>query len=287
MYVSTLLKGPMRSPAANDADSSPDDDSCETEARACLAFLEKLAPAYRVAVLKVYRLPRPLAIDVPQIPCLDHEAVLHRYVHRHVSAYIVDHEGGYHEVSCTPARSTITIDEASTLGSHGPDSTDALVAFLDETFTEYEIHRVRPSRIRADGRVADTVMSQITLSQVVTGSDLRILRAKLAQLSAIATLIEKSSRVSSWTVRTGYAPLLASAGLVAFFVLGAVGLSDGWRDVLRYGVVGAIGAGLLYVGLKAVHLTQIGTRVWKRCEEYRMIVAAREQRNDRQNAGSP
>jgi len=44
---------------------------------------------------------------------------------------------------------------------------------------------------------------------------------------------------------------------------------------LRYGVVGVIGAFFLYYGLKAVQLTEMANRVWKRASEYRLILAER------------
>jgi len=40
-------------------------------------------------------------------------------------------------------------------------------------------------------------------------------------------------------------------------------------------VVGLIGAAFLYYGLRAVHLTEMSNRVWKRTAEYGLILAER------------
>ena len=45
---------------------------------------------------------------------------------------------------------------------------------------------------------------------------------------------------------------------------------------MRYAVVGALGAVFLYYGLKAVQLTEMSNRVWKRTAEYGLILAERK-----------
>ena len=46
--------------------------------------------------------------------------------------------------------------------------------------------------------------------------------------------------------------------------------------ILRYGIIGALGAAFLYYGLKAVQLTEMSNRVWKRTAEYNLILAERK-----------
>jgi hypothetical protein len=45
---------------------------------------------------------------------------------------------------------------------------------------------------------------------------------------------------------------------------------------LRYAIVGALGAVFVYYGLKAVQLTEMSNRVWKRAAEYNLILAERK-----------
>ena len=45
---------------------------------------------------------------------------------------------------------------------------------------------------------------------------------------------------------------------------------------LRSLLVGLIGAGFLYYGLKAVQLTEMANRVWKRSAEYNLILQERQ-----------
>jgi len=45
---------------------------------------------------------------------------------------------------------------------------------------------------------------------------------------------------------------------------------------LRYGIIGALGAAFLYYGMKAVQLTDMSNRVWKRTAEYNLILAERK-----------
>ena len=67
-------------------------------------------------------------------------------------------------------------------------------------------------------------------------------------------------------------PFLAIAGL---FILGAFGSQPGaWVVVARYTLTLA-GAFFLYSGLKAVHLSEMSSRVWKRSAEYGLILGER------------
>ena len=46
-------------------------------------------------------------------------------------------------------------------------------------------------------------------------------------------------------------------------------------DALQALVLGVAGAVFLYYGLRAVHLTEMANRVWKRAAEYGLIIAER------------
>jgi hypothetical protein len=80
----------------------------------------------------------------------------------------------------------------------------------------------------------------------------------------------KQSRVASWGVRTVMSSALAVAG-VACVRRARIARGAHWRGrvaALRYWLIAVIGGTLLYYGLKAVQLTEISNRVWKRAIEY-------------------
>jgi hypothetical protein len=95
--------------------------------------------------------------------------------------------------------------------------------------------------------------------------------------------MEKESRVASWGVRTVTGPLLPAAGVLTYFALGMLSpaLGDDLVTLLQYGVVGLLGAAFLYYGLKAVQLTEMSNRVWKRGAEYTLILSERRRLNGR------
>ena len=72
-------------------------------------------------------------------------------------------------------------------------------------------------------------------------------------------------------------PLLALAGFGTYQVLSSLNVTSEyqWVSSLRYVVVGLIGAYFLYYGLKAVQLTEMANRVWKRTAEYGLILTER------------
>jgi hypothetical protein len=90
--------------------------------------------------------------------------------------------------------------------------------------------------------------------------------------------MEKQSRVASWGVRTVTGPFLAAAGVGLFLLFGSLSLQIGEAGVtwLRYTLIGLLGAWFLYYGLKAVQLTEMSNRVWKRAAEYTLILAERK-----------
>jgi len=52
-------------------------------------------------------------------------------------------------------------------------------------------------------------------------------------------------------------------------------LGETWSRGLQYAAVTGLGAIFLYYGLKAVHLTEMANRVWKRSAEYGLILSER------------
>ena len=97
------------------------------------------------------------------------------------------------------------------------------------------------------------------------------------QLTLATTVVEEEARVASWSGRTVTGAFLALAGFVSYNVLGLLNdqIGAAWVEGLRYAVVGSLGAAFLYLGLKAVHLTEMSNRVWKRSSEYGLILAER------------
>ena len=241
-------------------------------------FLRAVSAFTRVRAVKSYRLPVPVPPGVPRLPCLDHEAMLHEDIAPHVSLYLEDVDGGgLHEVAWVPARRRIEVDVVSTSDEHGPESHARLLGRLADCFPDHEVRVSGPSWLRGDRRVARACRAQISLRDVLTGQDFEQLAAALRRLEAIGALMEKESRVASWSVRTVTGPLLALVGFVSYGALGLLTTLVGadWVQGLRYAVVGGAGGVFLYLGLKAVHLTEMANRVWKRSAEYGLILAER------------
>jgi hypothetical protein len=117
----------------------------------------------------------------------------------------------------------------------------------------------------------------------LTGPDLDRTKIAVDRLQTISSLMEKESRVASWASRTLMTPLLAAVGFLSYQALGlfASQIGERWVAGLRYTILGAIGAYFLYYGLRAVHLTQMANRVWKRSAEYRLILTERRRLADR------
>jgi hypothetical protein len=72
-------------------------------------------------------------------------------------------------------------------------------------------------------------------------------------------------------------PFLAVVGFLVYQGLGTLApqIGAGTVTLLQALVVGTAGALFLYFGLKAVHLTEMANRVWKRASEYDLIVTER------------
>ena len=228
--------------------------------------------------VKLYRLPAALPGGVPRLPCLDHEARLHEDISPHAAMYIEDLDsGGLHEVVWVPERRRIEIDIVSTADEHSPESHARLLQRLASGFPDHEIRVNGPSWLRGDRRVSRACRAQVSLREVLLGTEFERLGTALERLGTIGNLMEKESRVASWSVRTVTGPLLAVAGFLSYGALGLLTSLVGAGSVqgMRFVVVGGLGAVFLYLGLKAVHLTEMANRVWKRCAEYGLILAER------------
>ena len=248
------------------------------EADACQQFFDSLAEIYLIRSIKLYRLkldPVPL---VPILPCLDHEAMLHETIPRHAAAYVEDpvsHD--LHEIVVTPASALIEIDIVSTAEEHSVDSCPRVIQQLQKRFPAYRVKTNRPSYLRGDRRVMKACRSQVSLRDVLSSEDFELLERSLERLRTVGSLMEKQSRVASWGVRTLTGPLLAVTGFAIYSLLETLTpqLGEAWARGLQYSSVGVLGMVFVYYGLRAVHLTEMANRVWKRAAEYRLIVSER------------
>ena len=246
---------------------------------ACREFFDALSAFARLHAVKMYRVAVPLSESVPVLPCLDHEAKLHEGVPPHAAAYIEDIDGGgLHEVVCVPSRRRIEVDVVSTAGEHTESSHQRLIERLRRRFPRHRIVVDGSSWLRGDRRVARVCRAQAPLRAILTGRDFASLHRAVDQLRAVSSVMEKQSRVASWSVRTVTGPLLALGGFLSYQVLGMLTGRIGSAAVqgLQYLTVGLLGAAFLYLGLKAVHLTEIAGRIWKRSAEYELLLRDRE-----------
>ena len=177
-----------------------------------------------------------------------------------------------------PSERTVGIDTVSTWGEHSEASRRAMLEFLVSKFPGWRVKVQRPSWIIGDKRVMNAVRAQIRLRAVLQGTNFEEISRSLGRLGTIGSLMEKESRVMSWSVRTVGTPLLAAAGVVAYGIaelfLDQVG--EAGVTLLRYGILSVLGAAFLYLGMKAVQLTEMANRVWKRSREYDLIVSERK-----------
>jgi hypothetical protein len=240
-------------------------------------FFDSLGEFTTVLAVKLYRLTLDPAPAVPTLPCLDHEAMLHEGIAPHAAAYVQDASGNIHELVYIPTRARVDVDVVSTMGECSPEGHSHFVEELKRRFPDLRIRVIRPSFLRGDRRVAHACRAQVALRDVLVGSDLERTKIAVDRLQTISSLMEKESRVASWGARTVMTPLIAVAGFVSYQVLGSFGRPDGsnWVGVARYVVITAVGAFFLYYGLKAVHLTEMANRVWKRSAEYGLILSER------------
>jgi hypothetical protein len=247
-----------------------------TEAAYALEAMRAFGP---VLAIKLYRIALDNSPAIPTLPCLDHEAMLHEGVPPHAAAYVQDSTSGdLHELVVVPAKKRIEIETMSTWLEQGDDSRVRLRAHLAQRFPSYSVHVNKGSFFRGDRRVANACRAQVTLRDVLIGPDVPAIKAQVDRLFTVGMLMEKESRVASWGVRTVTGPLLAAAGFVLYGVLGyfVAELGQGPMEALRYGLVAVLGAAFLYYGMKAVQLTGMSNRVWKRASEYNLILTERK-----------
>ena len=252
----------------------PDTDS--VEASRVLRELHTFGPLLAV---KLYRVAIDPVPPVPMLPCLDHEAMLHEKVAPHAAAYVQDATSGdLHELVVVPRERRIEVDSVSTWGESSLDSRARLLAAVAQRFPGYRSTVTGPSWWRGDRRVAAACRAQVTLRDVLLGNDVATVKAGIDRLQTIASLMEKQSRVASWGVRTVTGPLLAATGVIVYVVFGALSLGMGESAVatLRYSAIGLLGGWFLYYGVKAVQLTEMSNRVWKRTAEYNLILSERK-----------
>ena len=249
------------------------------DCKRCDLFFERISSFARVHAVKVFRLSITLSETVPVLPCLDHEAMLHEEISPHASAYIEDIDGrGLHEVVCVPAERRIEVDIVSSAGEHSEESHRTLLSNLKYQFPDYVVTVNGPSWLRGDHRVARACRGQLSLRDVLMSRNFDRLRDSVEQLTTIGALMEKQSRVASWSVRTVTGPMLALGGFLSYQFLGLLTeeIGEVWVQWLRYFSVGGLGAVFLYLGLKAAHLTEMANRVWKRGAEYGFILRERQ-----------
>jgi uncharacterized membrane protein YuzA (DUF378 family) len=256
-----------------------------TEAQRVLTGLQAFGP---VLAIKLYRLALDPAPAVPLLPCLDHEAMLHEGIAPHAATYIQERSSGeLHELVVIPARRRIEIDTVSTWGESSAASRDRLRSLMRTTFPGYAVSIKGPSWWRGERRVANACRAQVTLRDVLLGGDMATIKSRIDRLQTIGSLMEKESRVASWGVRTMTGPMLAAAGVVSFLGLGLFTdrLGESGVTALRYTVIGLLGAWFVYYGLKAVQLTEMSNRVWKRTAEYGLILTERHRLAERSRSG--
>ena len=240
--------------------------------------LEELDAFGAVLSIKLYRLTLDPPATVPTLPCLDHEAMLHEGIAPHAAAYVQERgSGDLHEVVFVPGQRRIEVDTVSTWGEASPESHVRLLALLRQRFPGYRVRVKGASWWRGERRVAAACRAQVSLRDVLIGADTGTVKAAIDRLQTIGALMEKQSRVASWGVRTVTGPLITAAGVVSFMVLGTLEptLGDVGVTTARYTFISMLGAAFLYYGLKAVQLTEMSNRVWKRAAEYNLILAER------------
>jgi hypothetical protein len=249
---------------------SPD---LQHDARDCSHFFERLRSLADVLAIKLYRLRLDDAPPVPILPCLDHEAMLHEGIAPHAAAYVRDSEGHLHEVVYTPHDHRINLDIVSTIHESTADARERFKKALVARFPDETVLVNGMSWLKGDKRVANACQAQVSLRDVLAGPDLDRTEAAVQRLQIISGLMEKESRVASWGARTIMTPFLAIAFMLVLWSIGATASSP-WLLAGRY-LVTIGGVFFLYSGLKAVHLTEIASRVWKRSQEYGLILSER------------
>ena len=240
-------------------------------------FLDSLSEFSTVLAIKLYRMQLERPPGVPVLPCLDHEAMLHEAIDPHTAAYVEDAGGHLHEAVFIPDAQRLDVEVASTIGECTPASQEQFMDELRRRFPAYTVRLSPPSRLRGEYRVMNACRAQVSLRDVLLGTNLEQTKASVDRLQLISSLMEKQSRSASWGARTVMTPLIAVAGFLTYEVLGTLGqsLGDTAISAIRYVVIAIVGGIFLYYGVKAVQLTEMANRVWKRTAEYSLILNER------------
>jgi len=241
------------------------------------AFLDALAQFCTVLSVKIYRMSQDGVPPVPVLPCLDHEAMLHEGIDPHVAAYAMDGDGHLHEAVFIPNARRIDVEVASTMGECTGESRHAFMEELRRRFPGYTVHEAKVSRLRGERRVMTACRAQVSLRDVLTGTDIDAIKVAVDRLQTISSIMEKQSRSASWGARTVMTPLLAVVGFLTYELLGTLtaSLDSATLSVVRYVAITLVGSFFLYYGIKAVQLTEMANRVWKRSTEYNLILSER------------
>ena len=262
------------------AQIGPRDVASPSDAAEASRILRELSSFGPVLAIKLYRLTLDPAPAIPTLPCLDHEAMLHEGV--------APHAGRLHSGCDHPAISTSWCSFRPSVGSRTTPSRPGANAprtpvrvccpSSGSAFRTTRLSETKPSWWRGDRRVATACRAQVTLRDVLLGTDIARVKNGIDRLQTIAALMEKQSRVASWGVRTVSGPFVAAGGVIVYFVFGALsfGMSESAVNVLRYLLIGLLGGWFLYYGVKAVQLTEMSNRVWKRTAEYNLILSERK-----------
>ncbi|MBM3777920.1 MAG: hypothetical protein FJW23_06715 [Acidimicrobiia bacterium] len=255
----------------------------EHETIACQRFFDSLTELCVVRSVKLYRFRLDPVPRVPVLPCLDHEAMSSENIPRHAAAYVEDRSSrDIHEILFVPSESLIELDVVSAADEHSVRSRERLMAWLKERFPSHTVRASTPSAFRGDRRVMQACRAQVSLREILHGDDFDRLDGALEKLRTIAALMEKESRVASWGLQIAAVPLVA---LAAFLVFAVVGFAPGLGTVAAraiQGVIVLLATGVfVYLGVRAVHLTEVANRVWKRATEYGLIVSERRRLSSR------
>ncbi len=240
-------------------------------------FIDTLNGFGSVLAVKLYRMRLDGPPAVPVLPCLDHEAMLHEGIDPHAAAYVQDATANLHEVVYIPRVRRLEVEVGSTMGECSKLSQEQFVTELKNRFPGYSVRLVYPSRVRGEYRVGNACRAHVSLREVLVGDDMDKTKISVDRLQTISSLMEKQSRSASWAARTVTTPLIAVAGFLTYEVLGTLDthLSPSVISYIRSAVITAVGAFFLYYGVKAVQLTEMANRVWKRSAEYNLILNER------------
>lgn len=240
-------------------------------------FIDELGTFGTVLAVKLYRMPLAGQAGVPVLPCLDHEAMLHEGIEPHAAAYVQDAGGHLHEAVYLPGVRRLDVEVASTIGECTSESQERFMGELRRHFPGHSVRLVQPSRLRGEYRVMTACRAQVTLHDVLLGQDLDRAKASVDRLQLISALMEKQSRSASWGARTVMTPLIAVVGFLTYELLRALGglVEPATISIIRYVVIAVVGGVFMYWGVKAVQLTEMANRVWKRSVEYSLLLAER------------